>query len=285
MKTIFNKEKREELAKLAKEMNISLKEMICNIRNEERKSKRQSRQSNQQKLALYRKHHLDADKELVKKHETAEVRFEQTINEKILALNQFAKRTNLSKEDKEYVAAKKKIESHNMREKMIAERKADRKARKENAAIRTTEQGKLAIEHFLKSEAKRKAKQEEKRSKYAGKKKKVAPRPFEAQTNSSTSSEMKKYYIVSEWFNKDHSEQFDNEPVVIHCSSTKLHKRLAEFHNKNMEKDAVNYVGTYVYNEETCNHCILESINSQYYTINGYLTSRLAAQREVAAAA
>lgn len=241
--------------------------------------------SNQQKLKTYLKHRFDAENKIVKKHESAEARFEQVINEKILGLNQFAKQAKISTEDKAYIEAKEKIESYNKREQMLAKRKADRKARKENAAKRTTEKMIADIKHFLESEARRKAKQEEKRSKYSGKKKKVAPRPItEDQLKKKVPFELKKYYIVLELHNADHTEQYDSEPVVLTCASKSLHKRLADFHKKHSEQYGDEYVGTYVYSEETCSHCILESINSKYYNINGYLTSRMAAQRAAAAA-
>lgn len=256
--------------------------MIRRTRDEERSAKKASKLSNQKRLAVFKKHHLDAERELVKKHESAEVRFEKVINDKILALNQFAKQKGLSKEDSRYQEAKKLIENHDKREKMLAERRANRKAKRENNAAKVNKEAEAALKHFLKSEAKRKAKQEEKRSKYAGKKVKVAPRPIEGQNTRTT--DLKKYYIVYERFSDDRSQQFDSEPIVINCSSTKLHKRLAEFHKKHAEQFGDNYIGTYVYNEETCNHCILESINSKYYNIDGYLTSRMAAQRAAAAA-
>lgn len=283
MKIIFNQEKREELSKIAKEKGVTLKEMIRRVRNEERKNKKVSKLSNQKRLAIFKKHHLDADRELVKKHESAEVRFEKVINDKILALNQFAKQKGLSKKDDKYKAAKKAIENHDTREKMLAERKADRKARIENNAAKVSKKAEAELKHFLESEAKRKAKQEEKRSKYAGKKVKVAPRPI-TEGQKPRTTDLKKYYIVYERFSDDHSQQFDSEPVTINCSSNKLHKRLAEFHKKHSEQFGDNYIGTYVYNEETCNHCILESINQKYYNIDGYLTSRIAAQRAAAAA-
>lgn len=282
MKTIFNQEKREELAKKAKEEGVTLKEMIRRTRDEERSVKKASKLSNQKRLAVFKKHHLDAKRELVKKHESAEVRFEKIINDKILALNQFVKQKGLSKEDSQYQEAKKLIENHDKREKMLAECRANRKAKIENNAAKVSKEAKAALKHFLESEAKRKTKQEEKRSKYAGKKVKVAPRPIEGQKTRTT--DLKKYYIVYERFSDDRSQQFDSEPIVINCSSTKLHKRLAEFHKKHAEQFGDNYIGTYVYNEETCNHCILESINSKYYNIDGYLTSRIAAQRAAAAA-
>lgn len=283
MKTIFNKKEREELAKIAKEKGVTLKEAIQDIRNEERKARRVTKLSNQKMLALHKLHHLDAEKQLIKKHESAEARFEKVINDKILALNKFAKNSGIDKEEAAYIDAKERIESHYKREKILAERRADRKARIENAKARTSEKAAAAIKHFLESEAKRKAKQEEKRSKYAGKKMKVAPRPFEGQAKPQNSV-VKDYYIVLEKFNKDHSEQYDSEPTIIRCESSKLHKRLSEFHKKHMEEHKDEYIGTYVYNEETCSHCILEAINQKYFNIDGYLTSRISAQRAAAAA-
>lgn len=284
MKTIFNQEKRKELAAIAKEKGITLKQAMQEVRNEETKKKKVSRQTKQQKLVWYKLHHLDAERHLVKKHESAEARFERVVNEKILALNQFAKNANIGKENEAYKDAKKAIESHDKREKMLVERRANRKGRIENAKARVSKEGEATIKHFLKSEEKRKAKREEKRSKYAGKKTKVAPRPVSEEQVKTVSSDLKNYYVVLERFSDDHSQQYDSDPIVIRCSSVKLHKRLAEFHKKHAEQFGDEYIGTYVYNEEKCSHCILESINQKYYNIDGYLTSRMAAQRAAAAA-
>ena len=283
MKTIFNKDKREELAKLAKEEGVTLSEMIHRVRNDERKERRVKKQSNLQKLILYRLHHLDADRELVKKHDSTETRFEKVINDKILALNQFKKNNKV--DDSAYDEAKKRIESHDAREKTLEARRADRKARIENAKARINEEGAKALAHFLESEKARLKRKEEKRSKYAGKKQKVAPRPVTPeQLQPKAVLKLKTYYFVLERFNADHTEQFDLEAVTVKCHNKTVHKRLSEHHAANAKKYGDEYIGTYVYNEETCSHCILESINPKYYNIDGYLTSRMAAQRAAAAA-
>ena len=265
--TISNKEKTAAIKKEAAEKGITFKEVVKLHRKENRKEHRVKTISNEQRLVLHRKRKLAGEFAVVKKHEAAETRFERILNEKIENLNQFRKHSGKSMSDEQYESAKASLESSSKRV--------------ENQKARQTEEVMKQIKHFLESESKRKAKKEEKQSKYAGKKKKVPPRKLEPKEKVVTYP----YYIsVNVFKDKTHKERIDLDPIGMNISQDSLHKWMNHYHRMYSDLHKDDYVGTFVYNSPTLDHCILESINSKYYNIDGYLTSRIASQRAAAAA-
>ena len=279
--TISNKEKTAALKKEAVEKGITFKEVVKLHRKENRKEHRVKIISNEQRLVLHRKRKLAGEFAVVKKHEAAETRFERILNEKIENLNQFRKHSGKSMSDEQYESAKASLESSSKREQRLIDKRINRKQRIENQKARQTEEVMKQIKHFLESESKRKAKKEEKRSKYAGKKKKVPPRKLEPNEKVITYP----YYIsINVFKDKTHKERIDLDPIGMNISQDSLHKWMNHYHRMYSDLYKDDYVGTFVYNNPTLDHCILESINSKYYNIDGYLTSRIASQRAAAAA-
>lgn len=279
--TISNKEKTAALKKEAAEKDITFKEVVKLHRKENRKEHRVKIISNEQRLVLHRKRKLAGEFAVVKKHEAAETRFERILNEKIENLNQFRKHSGKSMSDEQYESAKASLESSSKREQRLVDKRINRKQRIENQKARQTEEVMKQIKHFLESESKRKAKKEEKQSKYAGKKKKVPPRKLEPKEKVVTYP----YYIsVNVFKDKTHKERIDLDPIGMNISQDSLHKWMNHYHRMYSDLYKDDYVGTFVYNRPTLDHCILESINSKYYNIDGYLTSRIASQRAAAAA-
>ena len=279
--TISNKEKTAALKKEAAEKDLTFKEVVKLHRKENRKKRRAKVISNIQRLVLHRKRKLAGEFAVVKKHEAAETRFERILNEKIENLNQFRKHSGKSMSDEQYESAKASLESSSKREQRLIDKRINRKQRIENQKARQTEEVMKQIKHFLESESKRKAKKEEKRSKYAGKKKKVPPRKLEPKEKVVTYP----YYIsVNVFKDKTHKERIDLDPIGMNISQDSLHKWMNHYHRMYSDLYKDDYVGTFVYNNPTLDHCILESINSKYYNIDGYLTSRIASQRAAAAA-
>ena len=279
--TISNKEKTAALKKEAAEKDLTFKEVVKLHRKENHKEHRVKIISNEQRLVLHRKRKLAGEFAVVKKHEAAETRFERILNEKIENLNQFRKHSGKSMSDEQYESAKASLESSSKREQRLVDKRINRKQRIENQKARQTEEVMKQIKHFLESESKRKAKKEEKRSKYAGKKKKVPPRKLEPKEKVVTYP----YYIsVNVFKDKTHKERIDLDPIGMNISQDSLHKWMNHYHRMYSDLYKDDYVGTFVYNNPTLDHCILESINSKYYNIDGYLTSRIASQRAAAAA-
>lgn len=203
--------------------------------------------------------------------------------EKTAALKKEAAEKGLTFKEvvKLHESAKASLESSSKREQRLIDKRINRKQRIENQKARQTEEVMKQIKHFLESESKRKAKKEEKRSKYAGKKKKVPPRKLEPNEKVITYP----YYIsINVFKDKTHKERIDLDPIGMNISQDSLHKWMNHYHRMYSDLYKDDYVGTFVYNSPTLDHCILESINSKYYNIDGYLTSRIASQRAAAAA-
>lgn len=279
--TISNKERIAALKEEAAEKGLTFKEVVKLHCKENRKKRRVKIISNEQRLVLHRKRKLAGEFAVVKKHEAAETRFERILNEKIENLNQFRKHSGKSMSDEQYESAKASLESSSKREQRLIDKRINRKQRIENQKARQTEEVMKQIKHFLESESKRKAKKEEKRSKYAGKKKKVPPRKLEPKEKVVTYP----YYIsVNIFKDKTHKERIDLDPIGMNISQDSLHKWMNHYHRMYSDLYKDDYVGTFVYNSPALDHCILESINSKYYNIDGYLTSRIASQRAAAAA-
>ena len=176
METIHLYKTKKELIEESSKRGITVKQLIAEIKATAKAERRKKVLSHQQKLNYWKVHRFDADVQLVKKHTSAQARFEKVIQDKIKGLHQFKKQTNMS--DEAFEAAKERIEKHSQREKALEERRADRRARIEKEALRVTKKMKSDLERFIQAEQLRKTRKEEKRSKYAGKKVKVAPRPI-----------------------------------------------------------------------------------------------------------
>lgn len=279
--TISNKERTADLKEEAAEKGLTFKEVVKLHRKENRKEHRAKVISNVQRLVLHRKRKLAGEFTVVKKHVSAEARFERILNEKIENLNQFRKHSGKSMSDEQYESAKASLESSSKREQRLVDKRINRKQRIENRKTRQTEEIMKQLKHFLEAESKRKAKKEEKQSKYAGKKKKVPPRKLEPKEKVVTYP----YYIsVNVFKDKTHKERIDLDPIGMNISQDSLHKWMNHYHRMYSDLYKDDYVGTFVYNSPALDHCILESINSKYYNIDGYLTSRIASQRAAAAA-
>lgn len=279
--TISNKERTAALKEEAAEKGLTFKEVVKLHRKENRKEHRAKVISNVQRLVLHRKRKLAGEFTVVKKHVSAEARFERILNEKIENLNQFRKHSGKSMSDEQYESAKASLESSSKREQRLVDKRINRKQRIENRKTRQTEEIMKQLKHFLEAESKRKAKKEEKQSKYAGKKKKVPPRKLEPKEKVVTYP----YYIsVNVFKDKTHKERIDLDPIGMNISQDSLHKWMNHYHRMYSDLYKDDYVGTFVYNSPALDHCILESINSKYYNIDGYLTSRIASQRAAAAA-
>lgn len=279
--TISNKERIAALKEEAAEKGLTFKEVVKLHRKENRKEHRAKVISNVQRLVLHRKRKLAGEFTVVKKHVSAEARFERILNEKIENLNQFRKHSGKSMSDEQYESAKASLESSSKREQRLVDKRINRKQRIENRKTRQTEEIMKQLKHFLEAESKRKAKKEEKQSKYAGKKKKVPPRKLEPKEKVVTYP----YYIsVNVFKDKTHKERIDLDPIGMNISQDSLHKWMNHYHRMYSDLYKDDYVGTFVYNSPALDHCILESINSKYYNIDGYLTSRIASQRAAAAA-
>lgn len=247
MKIIFNKDKRAELSKLAKENGTTLKVEMAKVRKEAEKEARVQRQDKKQKMLLARLHRFDAEKQLV--HTTRQERLKKVVRGKVDGLNTFKKQIDLSEE--RYLAAKEVIENEFARNKRLAEKREKRKANRNKQYILQTEAGKKALEQFLLSEKKRKDKKEEKRSKYSGQKKeKVAPRALTAEQLERRVQYRFDYLVFNE----------ENKPIISHSIlktivPNKMHIELAELDKK--VKDIENHAGIKVMYPIDSDHSVM----------------------------
>lgn len=92
-------------------------------------------------------------------------------------------------------------------------------------------------------------------------------------------TELKQYAVVIGNLT-DQNNIVDTLPHIIKCLPKTLNNHVKGFHEEMMKAHKDIYVGTFVYPINDMSHCIFEMINSDRLTINGKLTSRLAAQKE-----
>ena len=78
----------------------------------------------------------------------------------------------------------------------------------------------------------------------------------------------------------DQNNIVDTLPHIIKCIPKTLNNHVKGFHEEMMKAHKDVYVGTFVYPIDDMSHCIFEMINNDRLTIDGKLTSRLAAQKE-----
>ena len=157
METIHLYKTKKELIEESSKRGITVKQLIAEIKATAKAERRKKVLSHQQKY--WKIHRFDADVQLVKKHTSAQARFEKVIQDKIKGLHQFKKQTNMS--DEAFEAAKERIEKHSQREKALEERRADRRARIEKEALRVTKKMKSDLERFIQAEQLRKTRKGE----------------------------------------------------------------------------------------------------------------------------
>ena len=92
-------------------------------------------------------------------------------------------------------------------------------------------------------------------------------------------TELKQYAVVIGNLT-DQNNIVDTLPHIIKCIPKTLNNHVKGFHEEMMKAHKDVYVGTFVYPIDDMSHCIFEMINNDRLTIDGKLTSRLAAQKE-----
>ena len=92
-------------------------------------------------------------------------------------------------------------------------------------------------------------------------------------------TELKQYAVVIGNLT-DQNNIVDTLPHIIKCIPKTLNNHVKGFHEEMMKAHKDIYVGTFVYPIDDMSHCIFEMINNDRLTIDGKLTSRLAAQKE-----
>lgn len=256
METIHLYKTKKELIEESSKRGITVKQLIAEIKATAKAERRKKVLSHQQKLNYWKVHRFDADVQLVKKHTSAQARFEKVIQDKIKGLHQFKKQTNMS--DKAFEAAKERIEKHSQREKALEERRADRRARIEKEALRVTKKMKSDLERFIQAEQLRKTRKEEKRSKYAGKKMKVAPRPIV----DNPTVKLKKneaIYSIEIHYRNNKSILPPTSPYTL----DKLEKRMSDIHTYQLGKKNNGYIGVYAYNIANPSVCVKEMVKPE----------------------
>lgn len=256
METIHLYKTKKELIEESSKRGITVKQLIAEIKATAKAERRKKVLSHQQKLNYWKVHRFDADVQLVKKHTSAQARFEKVIQDKIKGLHQFKKQTNMS--DEAFEAAKERIEKHSQREKALEERRADRRARIEKEALRVTKKMKSDLERFIQAEQLRKTRKEEKRSKYTSKKVKVAPRPIVDNPLVKLKKGEAIYSIEIRYLNSK-SVLPPTSPYTI----DKLEKRMSDIHTYQLGKKNNGYIGVYAYNIANPSICVKEMVKPE----------------------
>lgn len=232
METIYLYKTKKELIEESSKRGITVKQLIAEIKATAKDERRKKVLSHQQKLNYWKVHRFDADVQLVKKQ------------------------TNMS--DEAFEAAKERIEKHLKREKALEERRADRKARIEKEALRVTEKMKSDLERFIQAEQLRKTRKEEKRSKYAGKKMKVAPRPIVDNPPVKLKKNEAIYSIEIRYLNSK-----SILPPTSPYTLDKLEKRMSDIHTYQLGKKNNGYIGVYAYNIANPSVCVKEMVKPE----------------------
>ena len=97
METIHLYKTKKELIEESSKRGITVKQLIAEIKATAKAERRKKVLSHQQKLNYWKVHRFDADVQLVKKHTSAQARFEKVNQDKIKCLHQFKKRTHREK--------------------------------------------------------------------------------------------------------------------------------------------------------------------------------------------
>ena len=114
------------------------------------------------------------------------------------------------------------------------------------------------LERFIQAEQLRKTRKEEKRSKYAGKKVKVAPRPIVDNPLVKLKKGEAIYSIEIRYLNSK-SVLPPTSPYTI----DKLEKRMSDIHTYQLGKKNNGYIGVYAYNIANPSICVKEMVKPE----------------------
>ena len=170
----------------------------------------------------------------------------------------------------------------------IAERRKTRRDKLIAVELKQKEKTRRDLERWKESETRRLAKKAIKAETYLTKGGKEVPKvknKVEARIGDTSrlakvkTTELKQYAIVIGNLT-DQNNIVDTLPHIIKCIPKTLNNHVKGFHEEMMKAHKDIYVGTFVYHIDDMSHCIFEMINNDRLTIDGKLTSRLAAQKE-----
>lgn len=187
--------------------------------------------------------------------------------------------------DKKRAERKRKETERLMR---IAERRKARKDKIIAVELKQKEKTRRDLERWKESETRRLAKKAIKAETYLTKGGKEVPKvknKVEARIGDTSrlakvkTTELKQYAVVIGNLT-DRNNIVDTLPHIIKCIPKTLNNHVKGFHEEMMKAHKDVYVGTFVYPIDDMSHCIFEMINNDRLTIDGKLTSRLAAQKE-----
>lgn len=187
--------------------------------------------------------------------------------------------------DKKRAERKRKETERLMR---IAERRKARRDKLVAVELKQKEKTRRDLERWKESEARRLAKKAIKAETYLTKGGKEVPKvknKVEARIGDTSrlakvkTTELKQYAVVIGNLT-DQNNIVDTLPHIIKCIPKTLNNHVKGFHEEMMKAHKDVYVGTFVYPIDDMSHCIFEMINNDRLTIDGKLTSRLAAQKE-----
>lgn len=187
--------------------------------------------------------------------------------------------------DKKRAERKRKETERLMR---IAERRKARRDKLIAVELKQKEKTRRDLERWKESETRRLAKKAIKAETYLTKGGKEVPKvknKVEARIGDTSrlakvkTTELKQYAVVIGNLT-DQNNIVDTLPHIIKCIPKTLNNHVKGFHEEMMKAHKDVYVGTFVYPIDDMSHCIFEMINNDRLTIDGKLTSRLAAQKE-----
>ena len=170
----------------------------------------------------------------------------------------------------------------------IAERRKARRDKLIAVELKQKEKTRRDLERWKESETRRLAKKVIKVETYLTKGGKAVPKvknKVEARIGDTSrlakpkTTELKQYAVVIGNLT-DQNNIVDTLPHIIKCIPKTLNNHVKGFHEEMMKAHKDVYVGTFVYPIDDMSHCIFEMINNDRLTIDGKLTSRLAAQKE-----
>ena len=170
----------------------------------------------------------------------------------------------------------------------IAERRKARKDKLIAVELKQKEKTRRDLKRWKESETRRLAKKAIKAETYLTKGGKEVPKvknKVEARIGDTSrlakvkTTELKQYAVVIGNLT-DQNNIVDTLPHIIKCIPKTLNNHVKGFHEEMMKAHKDVYVGTFVYPIDDMSHCIFEMINNDRLTIDGKLTSRLAAQKE-----
>ena len=170
----------------------------------------------------------------------------------------------------------------------IAERRKARRDKLIAVELKQKEKTRRDLERWKESETRRLAKKAVKAETYLTKGGKEVPKvknKVEARIGDTSrlakpkTTELKQYAVVIGNLT-DQNNIVDTLPHIIKCIPKTLNNHVKGFHEEMMKAHKDVYVGTFVYPIDDMSHCIFEMINNDRLTIDGKLTSRLAAQKE-----